>query len=173
MVTINIPLDGSGITDYACFLGVSGKAITHGYEMRFNRETNKSVLFSSDAITRKSYVYSEDSNLDDGIEFPCMMQTGLLPMPDMKHNRVTAELFIERSDGNGFVDVSFVTSDVLENSSGTIEPIPSNMLSLEFNPVREYIAADQPARFIGLRLDWTSTSTVRYTGAVLYGREVS
>lgn len=173
MLLINVPLDGSGLTDYACFIGASNLHVTHGYEMRFHRATNRAIVFCSYIGQDLSFICSEDENFDHEAPFDCVMQTSLLPMPDMKHNQVSAEIFIERGDGNGSVDVSLVTSDALETASGTVQDIPSETLNLEFNPVREYVGFNRPTRFVGLRLTWRSDSTVRYAGAVIYGREVS
>lgn len=173
MLTINVPLDGSGLSDFACFLGYSRFSISHAYEMRFARESNRSILFSGDHELRASFIYDENMNRDHGVAFDCHFQTGLLPMPDMKHNKVSAEVFIERGDGNGFADVSFVGSDMLESEGGTVQDLPSESINLEFNNAREYLSGPfEGVRFIGMRVVWTSDSTVRYAGAVMYGREV-
>lgn len=173
MVVINIPINGSGLTEYACFLGESVLPVTHGYEMRFQRETNRSIIFTTGVYGNRSYICNEDYNFDGSVSFECMLQTGLLPLPDMKHNQVSAELFIERAQGNGTVDVSLVTSDALETASGAVEDLSSESLNLEFNPVREYVGFNKPTRFVGIKMEWRSDSTVRYAGAVVYGREVS
>lgn len=171
MVTVNVPLDGSGITDYSTFLGLNNKPISFGYEMRFDGKTHRSILFS--AIIPKTYFYSENHNTDDETAFDCMLQTGLIPMPDMAHHQPSLELFIERANGNGSVDVRLITSDALENTSGTIESLPSHTLNLEFNPVREYLGFLEPTRFVGIQLKWSSLSTVRYIGALIFGRPMS
>lgn len=171
MVVVNVPLEGTGIVEYSAFLGLNNKPISFGYEMRFDGRTRRSLLFSS--VDSKAYFYSENHNTDDDVAFDCMLQTGLLPMPDMAHHQVSAELFIERANGNGSVDVRLITSDVLENTFGTIESLPSHTLNLEFNPIREYLGFLEPTRFVGLQLKWSSLSTVRYAGSLIYGRPVS
>lgn len=172
MVIINVPLEGSGIPDFACFLGRSRKPISHAYEMRFDRSVNRSIFFTTSTNARQSFMLDETYNRDGDILFDCAIQTGLTPLQDMRHAQVSAEIFLERKDGNGHVNVSCVTSDALENETGLVADMPAEVVNLNFNPVSEYVGFNVPTRFIGLSLTWDSDSTVVYTGAVLYGRVV-
>jgi hypothetical protein len=173
MVIINLPLEGSGIDSPSAFLGVSSKPISYGYEMRFNNQIDRSLLFTSTPTDQQSFVFDENTTQDDGAVFDCMMQTGLLPLPDMVHQQVSIETFFERSDAYGYVNVYPVTSNSLESEGGLFDRQVRNIVDLNVDPISEYVGFNLPCRFFGLRYEWVSDATVRYAGAMLYGRVVS
>ena len=171
MVMINIPLKGSGIDEYSAFLGRTMQPITHGFESRFNNQIDRSIVFSGDS--RESFYLDENVLTDNEVEYPCMFQTGLYPMPDLKHFRVLAESFLEREFGSGSAMLKFVYSDSLENRRGTVDVHENAIIDLENIPTREYYGLNRAIRFAGLRYEWGSVNTVRYGGAVMYGVVVS
>lgn len=169
MLVINLPLDGSGITTYSPFLGVSSKPVSYGYEMRFDKQIDRSLLFTSTVNDCQSMISDQQTDNDDGLTFNCSFQTGLSPLPDMKHYQLNIETFVEREDGYGSVTLNAITSDMLETDSGT-ESEEAEIVDLNSNPVREYVGFNIPSRFYGLRYSWQSDSKVRYAGATIYGR---
>lgn len=179
MVVLNLPFQGQDIQETqarAAFLGVCGKGITHGIEKRWDRQgsVDRSILFSTqnDPTDRnRAYLFNETVTSDDGNAFNCSFQTGLQPMPDARHTHVSTETFVERSQGYGILGVEPVISDMLETPGGMIPDMSKQYINLEQNPVREYIAFGQQVRFFGLRYSWESTSTVRYSGAVVYSSQ--
>lgn len=170
-VTVNIPLEGSGVTNFAHFLGESELGLSFGYEMRFQQEVNRSLLFSSNLPVTKSFVSDEDFEMDNSSIFNCLIQTPMLALPNLKSHQLVSQLFVERGYGFGSLNVYSVTSDFLNNKEGNIDEGNPQLVSLEFSDqVYEYIAFNQPARFFGLRLNWTSTDNVRYAGIQVNGR---
>lgn len=181
VVTICLPLEGIDLLQYsqlglavgkqtAAFLGTVGKPVSYGYEIRFNDTIDRSMLFTTLPEDKQSCVSDENSTSDDGVQYRCMIQTGLFPMPEMKHGDLTVEPFFERADGYGGVQVQAVTSDSLESESGTLQPMAIQTIDLNSNPVREYLGFNKPCRFFGLRYEWDSVATVRYSGSSVYGR---
>ena len=173
LVIVNLPLEGSGVDKYASFLGTVSKPCSYGYEMRFNQQIDRSILFTSTAGDNKSFIFNEDANTDDNVPYACLFQTPLIPMPDMKYSQVSVESFLERADGNGIVTVYSVTSDMLESKTGTKQLSAYNIIDLNDNPVSEYVGFNVPTRFFSLQYEWLSTSKVRYAGAAVYGRVVT
>jgi hypothetical protein len=175
MVLLSFPLEGSGIVQgmpvvqgAAAFLGVTSQWCSYGYTIHLNNQIDASFLFG--AASLRSYLFDEDVRTDDGNSFTSQVQTGLFPMPDMRHNHVSIEPFLERLDGYGKLSIEGVYSDSLENAGGTIDF--SNPLTEDLNnvPVQSYLAFNVPTRFFGLRYTWTSDAIVRYAGTALYGR---
>lgn len=171
MLLINLPLEGSGIETQAAFLGVSQIPVSYGTEMRFNNNIDRSIIYGVDDGVGSSYIFDEEVRSDNNTPYQCAIQTGLFPLPNMQHHHVSVETFLERSDGNGFVMMSGVTSDALENETGTTSTL-GQVIDLNHNPVREYFGFDVQSRFFGLKYTWLSDSKVRYAGASLYGRAV-
>lgn len=172
MIIINVPFEGGGLTTFAAFLGASTQAISHGFEMRFKQEISQTVLFNRSGNVSRSLILDEFLDTDLDMPFECVIQTGLLPMPDMKHHQVHLELFLERDINNGAVNVYLVTSDMLENRGGTVELLAQTVIDLGMNSANEYIGFNIPTRFAGFKLTWSSESTVVYLGGVMYGRKV-
>ena len=169
-VIINLPLSNSGISSLAPFLAVMSKQCSYGYESRFNNQIDRSLLFTATADDRQSFYFDEATNTDDGTAFDCVAQTGLFPVPDMRHHHISAEIMVERADSNGSMTVYPVVSDMLENEAGTILTDKPQLIDLNINTVQEHIGFDAATRFFGLQCEWASTSNVQYAGATLYGR---
>lgn len=180
MLLINLPLQGSGIeltvafTRYvsAAFLGISNDPCSIGFESRFNDAIDTSLLFTATPSAAQSFSFDDTSPLDNDIAYDCSFQTALFPLPSMKHSQITLELYLERADQHGTVNVNAVTSDALENEGGTISNI-AQVIDLNTDPVREYVAFNLPTRFFGIKYSWSSDNTVRYAGTTIHGRIVS
>lgn len=175
-VIINLPLEGSGVTSFSFFLAQFEKAVSYGYERRFNNVIDRTVLFTTgiltvyDTIVLSSTILDELAISDLGTNFTASFQTSLQPLPDMKHYHTSIEAFLERANGNGSVKVYPVVSDTLENEAGTVIQDDNSVIDLNFNPVREYLGFTIQSRFFGLKYEWTSGSKVRYAGTQVYGR---
>jgi hypothetical protein len=175
MVLVNMPFEGmdiqqQGVTTPACFKGQLAVPCSYATDMRFTEDVDRSILFTSYTLTNQSFTFNEDAIDDNGVEFECAIQTGLVAMPEGKHNQVTVETFVERGEGSGVMQVAPVVSDVLESKSGTIPDISQQNINLESNPVREVKAFGVSTRFFGLKYQWSSHNTIRYSGAIVHGR---
>jgi len=171
MVVINLPLEGSGVTSPAAFLGVSGRAVSYGFESRFANQIDNTVILTSDTL--RSFTLDEDTDNDDGQIFSCSIQTGIMPAPELGYYQVALEVFLERADGNGQANLSLVSSHNLANSIGDIDLTNFETLNLNFEPSGEYIGFNTRLRWAGIKLDWLSDSDVRYSGGVIYGNRLS
>lgn len=173
VVIISLPLEGSGITTYASFLGIIAKPCSYGYEMRFNDQIDRSIIFTSTSGDCQSFSFDEATQTDDGVAYSCAMQTGLFPLPDMRHHHVSVEPYLERVNGNGHVNIFAVVSDMLESEDGNVITDKPQVIDLNNNYVQQYIGFEQATRFFGLRYEWLSSSVVRYAGMSLYGRALT
>jgi hypothetical protein len=180
MLLINLPLQGSGVEPTvafsryvsSAFLGVSNEPCSAAFESRFNDQIDTSVIFTASPEAAASCFFDDTSPFDNSIPYQCSFQTQLFPLPSLKHSQITLEAYLERQNGNGTVNVNAVTSDALENEAGTVSDI-AEVIDLNSNPVREYIAFNIPTRFFGLKYSWSSENVVRYAGTTLHGRVVS
>jgi hypothetical protein len=172
IVLINLPLEGSGITTHTPFLGETSRPVSFGYEMRFNNEASRSVVFTTTIDDRKSFILDEDGKRDDNVIFNSLIHTPLAALPDSKHHRLTAEVFLERGTGYGSLDLYGIRSSVLDTPGGTIDNTEVHRVNLEFPVETEHFPFIHQSRFFGLSLQWQSTSTVHYAGAVVSGRQV-
>ena len=172
MLIINIPLAGSNIQIPAAFLGMSMLPCTYGMEMRFDDRIDRSVVFSYSGSTGRPFLVDESTQSDDGTPYQCVMQTGLYPLPETRVQQCSVESFFEKQDGYGAVNLYSVTSDALETDTGDIRYSNGALLDLNNRLVSEYVGFNTPTRFFGLRYEWLSTNTVRYGGAIIYGRTV-
>jgi hypothetical protein len=169
MVIICLPLEGQDVASQqpvpAVFRGVSTYAMTHGCEMRFQSSIDRSLLFAQD---RRSFLSDEAIPLDQGQAYPCMFTHPLTAMPDAKHTKVSYETFVERSQGYGVLECRPLTSDGLETEDPLVPDGKVEYIDLETAPVQTVKAFNVQTRFFGLRYDWMSDSTVRYSGSVVY-----
>ena len=176
MVIINLPLEGVDVQQgigAATFLGMTAKPCSAGCEMRFNKQIDRSLLFTATEGDNQSFILDENTNTDDGSPYQCSFQTGLAAVQDARHSWLTAETFLERRNGYGALLIEPVLSDALETKTGSIPYGSGQFLSLETNPVQEYTPFTKTARFCGLKYSWSSINTVRYAGAVVYSKGVS
>lgn len=180
IVTVNLPVQGSGIEPVqlykryiaAAFLGFTEIPCSYGYEQNFDNFICRSLIFRSDVSS--SFILDEDTNNDANLGFLCSFQTGLTPLPDMKHYNISVENLFERADGNGQVQVRCVTSDALENKGGTIQIASEQILDLNNLVSQEYMGFNIPCRFFGLQYAWVSSdSTVNWAGTAIYGRTLT
>jgi len=151
---------------YAAFPGRMGKSVTAGCEIYDNNFTT-SVAFTSD--TQKLYTIS--GLTDDGTAVSGFIQTGMiLPNQQQGIDRVLPiEPFLERGGGFGTVTMKAVTSNILDNINGVLSTGAS--IDLTLTPPKTIVGLDARGRFIGMRLEWTSASTIKYRGAVLRAQE--
>lgn len=185
MVLINLPLQGSGIEPIAgpnglpaayvasAFLGICQKPCSYGFEKRFHNTIDSSVIFTNTVDDCQSFTFDDNVRTDDGVTYPCMIQTGLFPLPNMQHHNLQIEAMLERANGNGSCVIYPVTLDALESQQGTVHRDKGQIIDLNSNPVREYIGFNTPTRFFGVRYEWQSNDIVRYGGTTVYGRVVS
>lgn len=171
MVIINLPLEASGITSPAAFLGISGRAVSYGFESRLQNQIDNTVIFTSDTL--KSFTLDENTDNDDGQVFSCSIQTGIMPTPELSLYHIALEVFLERAASNGVADLLLVSSHNLANSTGNIDPGNVETLDLESEPSGEYIGFNTRLRWAGIKLAWLSSSDVRYSGGVIYGNRLS
>jgi hypothetical protein len=170
LVIVNLPLQAAGIDTHASFLGDLVKPVTFGMEHRFDNRLNKTVLFSNTINNKQSFIFDENTKMDDNVSFNCHIQTGLQATPMSEHMYTSAEVFMERGNGFGSVDIYPVTSNALENKTGNYGVENYETVNLEFNPIEQYFGFAKQTRYVGLRLEWISLSSMRYAGAVIYGR---
>jgi len=169
MVIINLPLEGSGVESIASFIGISSIPFSFGFETRFEGTIDRTLLFSSEFLDYRSYILNEDFDQDDDQYFDWNFQTGLFPLPDSRHHKVTVEAFLERDKANGQVSIFPVYSNSLENKTGTIAIEDERVLDLAHDPFAEYTGFDKQARFFGLKFLGNSQSNLRYSGSNVYG----
>ncbi len=74
------------------------------------------------------------------------------------------EPFLERAAGYGTCQVKVATSNILDTAAGTLSSAQS--VDLTATPVKDLKGFDARGRFATLRLDWDSSDTVRFRGAV-------
>ncbi len=177
---INLPLQGSGVepTPYltryvsTAFLGSTEIPCSFGFEQRFNSTIDRALLFTTE--TPRSCYLDETNRTDVNLGYLCSFQTGLAPLPDMKHYQISVENLFERADKNGQITIRAVTSDMLENPGGLIQLASEQIIDLNNNPVQEYIGFNISTRFFGLQYSWVSSnSKVRWGGTAVYGRTLT
>ena len=166
MVIINLSFEDMPMH---AFLGLCTKSPSFGYEMRFNDQIDRSLVFAAD-VDNQVYYIDEDYNRDENDSFDCYFQTGLQGMTDARHGRIVLESFLERGHGYGQIVIEPVLSDGLEDKEGRIPDLSGQIENLEFNPVIEYRGFGDKTRFFGFKYSWQSTSKVRFAGAVAYGK---
>ena len=92
-------------------------------------------------------------------------------MPNGIHGYPSIETLVERGHGYGILNVEPVISNSLEQRTGYIPDLKGKYVDLEgLASVRGYDGFDTQCRFFGLKYSWQSTSTVRYSGAIVYAR---
>lgn len=173
MVILNLPFPGHPDeigTGPHCFLGECQIPITHSQNKRFDDEIDNSMVFERGVLKQvlQTYTLDEDTHMDGIVPFTCSFQTGLQSAPDARHIQTTCESFIERGVDYGTVDIIPVTSDTLETPGGTVHTADAQTIDLETTPVNEYIGFNKKTRFFGFKYVWSSLSTVRYAGTVVY-----
>lgn len=174
LVMINLPFSGADeqLQGPAVFLGTLAVPCSFASEMRFHRNIDRSVFFTSAIDDARSAIFDEDASSDINESFDCFIQTGLKSTTNAKHSFVTVETFAERQPGYGTVHLQLASSDILESELGQLHDNPEHIIDLENNPVREYLGFDVLSRFYGLRYQWSSLSRFKYAGAIVYGKGI-
>lgn len=175
MVIVNMPMRSVDLQPAAptlpyTFLGVCRKPCTFAYESRFNN-IDRSLIFGGTLNDHTAYTLEEAYKYDDDIAFDCSIQTGLLPMPNGIHGYPSIETLVERQYGYGYMEVEPIISNSLEQRGGYVPDLKGKAINLEGTDIlRSYDGFDVQCRFFGLRYNWSSLSTVRYSGTVVYAR---
>jgi len=167
LLIIRLPQPKFGLPHYACFVGQTADGISAGVSIV--RDNSKvPVVFTSTSAAEKSYTL--DGTDDAGTQIDSHIQTGLQPLHDGETARIlNVEPFLERLAGYGTIDVKVATSNVLDTVAGTLTAAQS--VDLTLTPVREVLGFDARGRFFALRLEWNSTDTIRYRGAIIRSQE--
>ena len=175
MVIVNMPMRSIDLQPVQpalpyTFLGTCNIPGTFGYESRFNN-IERSHIFGGSGLNHGMYHFDEDFKYDENLPFDCSIQTGLVPMPNGIHGYPSIETLVERGSGYGIMNVEPVVSNSLEQKSGYIPDLRGKIIDLEgVESLRSYDGFDLQCRFFGLKYSWLSTSTVRYSGAIVYAR---
>jgi hypothetical protein len=171
MLIVNMPFEGTDVqgSPIAAFKGMSTLAVTASTDMLFANQVDRSLVFVTEPFDNKSCVLDENTTFDDDEPYDCMLQTGLVGMPQGKYTQVTTETFVERQYGHGVVNIQPVVSNTLSEVAGHTDDIDKRPISLEEDPLRQHVAFNTPVRFFGLKYTWTSDNKVRYAGGVVYG----
>ena len=156
-----------GIPEDACYTGSTADGISAGMSVLRNN-SKVPVLFTATSGVEKSY--SLDGTDDAGTLISSHVQYGLQALHDAEPSRVlSVEIFAERKAGYGTLLVKVATSDILDTAAGTLSS--AQTVDLTAVPVKEPKGFDARGRFTTLRLDWDSSDTVRYRGAILRSQE--
>jgi hypothetical protein len=166
LVTINLPFPEHGVeSNYPAFPGLLGKAVSAAGRMRLSDNTEPVIAFTSATI--KSY--KVEGSTDDTVAIAGHWQTPLTGTPGLVPMRLDAIApFFERGEGYGLVTLKAVVSDVLDAPGGTIIDTPTQTFDLTTLPVRDEKALVASGRFHGVRFEFASAGTIRYSGALLY-----
>ncbi len=168
LVILNLADKESGLP-YASFPGRMGKSVTTGCEM-LDDSFDTSLVFTNNVGAEKSYKIL--GTTDDGTAISSFFQTGLVLASKLEVARaLSLEAFLERSGGYGSVTPKLAYSNVLDSISGTLSA--GSTIDLTVVPVKNPIGFDVRGRFLALRLEFTSSATVRYRGAVLRAAETT
>jgi hypothetical protein len=168
LVILNLEQREAGLP-YAVFPGRMGKSITASCATE-DDSFDTALAFSNNAGAEKTYKISGAD--DDGVAISSHMQTGLtLPSKLEVARALSLEAFLERAGGYGTMTAKLVSSNVLDNMSGTLSA--GSTIDLTAIPVKNPIGFNVRGRFLGLRLEWTSAATVRYRGAILRAAETT
>jgi len=167
MVTIPpIEMAADPLLQSAAWLGVTSNPPTFGLTVFPSATEPQTMLF--DASRRICY-FDQAATSDVGAAFTGFLQTPLIPIPGLVTQQINVETFLERLAGYGTVQLQLVTNNMLDSLLGTLSGLQN--IDLTQTPVREYYGFNTPARFVGIRLSFTSTSARPfYAGAGLYGR---
>lgn len=175
MVIVNMPMRSIDLQPQAptlpyTFLGICQIPASFGYESRMNN-IDRSLVFAGSQTPYHAYTFDESFKYDDNIPYDCYIKTGLVPMPNGIHGYASIETLVERQTGYGILEVQPVVSNSLEQRGGAIPDLKGKAIDLEgLAPLRSYDGFDVQCRFFGLRYGWSSLSTVRYSGAIVYAR---
>jgi hypothetical protein len=171
MLIVNLPFEGVDVEGQpvACFKGMSTLPVTASTELLFSDQVDRSLIFLYDSFDIRDGVLDEDVTLDDSVEYACLLQTGLVGMPQGKFTQVTVESFLERKYGYGAINIQPVVSNTLSEVAGYMDDIDKRPISLEEDPIRQHVGFNTPVRFFGLKYSWMSGNVVRYAGGVVTG----
>lgn len=167
LLIIKLPAPKFKLPHYACFVGSTADGISAGVSILRN-DSKVPILFTSTSGVEKSYTL--DGSDDAGMVINSHIQTGLQPLHDNEPSRVlNVESFLERAGGFGTALVKLATSNILDKPEGTLTS--AQTIDLTSVPVKEPKGFDTRGRFVAYRLDWDSSDTVKYRGAILRSKD--
>ena len=124
-----------------------------------------------DSQNSKSFVFDCVNTNDNGIDYDAFMKTAIKPGQDGGKYLANVQSFLERADGYGTVEIELVLANMLESREGQTT-LSANTLDLNIQPVDEYVGFNESATYFGLEYSWKSSTTVKWKGALVYGRRV-
>ena len=193
MLCINLPYQTAGISTYSYFLGTSSFAVSYGLSIRLFNSIVSPIVFghssllpntSTDVFPPQAFLLDQDTYRDRDRVFKCSLSTGLFkPISQADQGLIgvgqkvkdrsgickpTIELYTTRDNTRGFVDLSPLVSSSLETDGDVLE---TDRIDLSQIYVNEYHGFNETGSFIGMKLEWNSTSKVEYKGADIYVRK--
>lgn len=152
---------------FAGFPGRMGKHVTAGCTIS-DTVLDTSLVFNGTASSQGTWKI--DGTSDDGTSISSHIQTGLSLVKNLEVSRALSyEPIIERLAGYGSITAKLVSSNIIDSIGGTLST--GATVDLTATPVKNHIGFDVRGRFLGSRLEWTNSATVRYRGGVLRGSE--
>jgi len=174
LVIVNLPYPAHGIVKIACWLGELDREITCAATYQY-WDTEKRAYPWQALTTGLTSTYGPtawDVDHPEQEDFAAYFQTPLAPMEGLRTHRLEAiELLVQRLNGYGTATVEAVTSNVLDREGGTVI-LPGSQVNLNHAPAYDLHGVDARGRYMGLKLSWRSTATVRYYGGVMGGRPI-
>jgi hypothetical protein len=174
LCVVNLPYPAHGIPKIACWLGNLALEVTAAaaYQYWDSEKRAYPVAAITDEVTPSYGVRGWDIDHPEHEAFNASIQTPLNPMGGLKTHRLDSlELLIQRLNGFGTAMVQAVVSNVLEVEGGTVLS-PEATVNLNTAPTYDLKGVDARGRYMGMKLSWVSTSTVRYYGGVMGGHPV-
>lgn len=148
---------------FACYPGRWYKEVTAGCTLN-DKTIGADLVFTANSGAEKAYKMTGAD--DAGAAVTSYIQTGYVPVPMLESTRILSmEPLVERLAGYGSLTVKAITNNVLDTTLGTQSS--GATVDLTSTPIKEVVGVDARGRFLGARLEWTSTATVRYRGITL------
>lgn len=169
MVIINLPYPQAGIQDYAAFPGETAKHISAACLFR-DGNLDLPLLGVEEGPTIQ--IFDGDAREDEGDIFESMIQTGLVPTPDLEIMAATVEPYFLRGAGRGTITMNLIRSYMLETLGGSVQD--GQTYDLTDTPVKDIRGHEARGRFFGLQLNWQPHLTnVEYFGSHLMARRLT
>ena len=170
LAAVCLPAPEQGIEGHACFTGTLGREVYTATQAWFGGDPQeKALVFSNRGLGAEATLFEGATDL--GTTISGYWQPGLAGTPGLTPMRMDlVEPFFQRGVGYGTVTVRPKVSNVLDLPGGT-DATPYTV-DLAQAPVYEHGASrgDARGRFFGLRFEYTAGATIRYSGALAYGR---
>ena len=170
LLIVTLPKPEVGIQAEGAYVGVYGRSVTAMAKVDRVSQTTP-VVFTSTPAAQKSFTM--DGADDDGVTIVSFFQTGLQPVHGAEPSRMlNAEPFLERNAGFGTAFVRLASSNLLDTPGGALSVGPGRSVDLtNTTAIKSVLGFDVRGRFVALRIEFDSTATVRYLGAILRAQE--